>query len=435
MGKKFYIVIMIVVIALLLISCNDIQSNTDNSQDAENLEQSETNINIPTEDKDEVYTGTVIEDKDETIIEDKDKTDTDLTIDKLNYLDTNLDEFKILNLEGLSDEKEYRVVQKMDGNVIISEQYQFNVVNYYLYNLEKNSLIKMSSELMDSHFLNINDSETLSIRTIYGNDTSNSSIGIYSWDYSSNLIKYIEFSLDLKNIEYVDSEYYNGYIYIAITANPTGQILKIDIENNKIDYYEMIYASLGYTTDVLVVNDNNLYAIAEGDIVYQYDKEKNEFIRLDSLSMFVKEEYKYYVKNRNEFKIYNSEYSAEFTLPYVEEDSTLCKGSLYHIEDSYNKNQFIIAKGDDPHGFLYIYTDNNIKEIPIINSSYPFAKFINSDEIIYEDDDNLYKLNIITLEKSLISKNISFILGNKIYETDESIYFFLYDSSILKYKK
>lgn len=447
MKRNLYIIIiMIVAIAILLISCSNTKSNTDNSQDIENFEPSETNINIPVdipkEDKDEPYTGTIIEDKKETIAEDNDDTNIYLTIDNLNYLDTELEEFKILNIEEIVDDKFYGEPQIVDGNVIFSERYWSDneaILNYYIYSSPDDKVYKLSNQDYGHFFVYISDELAISIKFVEteNNSTINHEVYVFNWDYKNNKVTKEIYSLDsyLDNIysDFFESIYFEGDIFIAISSR-TDKIIRINTDLQTFKIYDIEPIDFVMNSDTLVEYNNKLYVISDRDNINIFDKEKDEFIKLDPSSTYVTEDCMYYVKNRNEFEAYNGEYSAEFTLPYIEEDYSIHGEGLYSVKDAY-KNNYVIGKETlvNGPGNLYVSSNSEIINLPIVKEDWLDAVFIDENKIIYTDEDSIHIYDINTNEKSLILESYGWI--SKLYETNENIYFFLYDNSILKYKK
>lgn len=433
MKRKFYTIIMIVAIALLLISCNDIQSNADNSQDIENIEQPVTNIDIPKEDKGEIK------------IEDKEKTDTELTIDNFNYLDTELEEFKILNIEEIVGGNFYSEPQIVDDKIIfLQRDYIDNkeIFNYYIYSSVEDKVYKLSNQDYGHDFVYISDELAISIKFAEtdNNGTVKHEVYVFNWDYKNNEVNQEVYSLDsyLDNIysEYIESIYFEGDIFVAISSNH-GTIVKINTDTQTTNIYNLQNdINFVMNGDILVEYNKELYVISDRDNINIFDKEKDKFINLNPSPTYVTEDCMYYVKNRNEFKAYNGEYSAEFTLPFIEEDYSIHGEGLYSVKDAY-KNNYVVGKGTlvNGPGNLYVSSNSEIINIPIVKEDWLDAVFIDENKIIYTDEDGLYLYDININEKSLILENTPFLGINKIYETNENINFFLYDNSILKYKK
>jgi len=285
------------------------------------------------------------------------------------------------------------------------------------------------TEIKYSKFVQITDEVSISVQYEY----ESKNIIVYYWNYKNAELSQKGYQLEnINSMEFLDAQYFSGDIFVALDG---GIIIKIN--NSTEDYKIDIGFDIANINDVLTVNNEKLYVVASREDIYNFDKINNEFNKLIPSPVLVDQTSFYYIKNGNSIKAINGTYSAEFTLPFIPEDNSLHNENSYYVIDSY-KDSFLIKRWSSPNGSLYVYSENELIEIPIVEFDSLRAKFINEKKLLYTDETNLYMYNIDTLEKKLILENTSPFKIEQINEDRVNKYFALTSYNqleILKIKK
>lgn len=296
--------------------------------------------------------------------------------------------------------------------------------NRYLFDPFTDYQQTIPTEISNSRFLQITDDTTISLQYDYDRET----IIVYDWNYKNGELADKAYQLEnFSSLEFLDAIYFNGDIFVAFDG---GIIIKI---NDTVEYHKLL--DIGFDiinlNDFLIVNNDKLYAIAARNNIYTFNNIKNQFDRIEPSPVLVDSESYYYMENGNSIKAINGQYSAEFTLPQLPEDTSLHHENSYYVIDSY-KDRFLVIRWSLPNGSLYAYYNGKIIEIPIVENDLPIAKFINKNQLVYSDENNLYLYDLATLEKTLVIENTSPLRIEQINSDEANNYYLLIGDSTLE---
>ena len=286
----------------------------------------------------------------------------------------------------------------IDGYIRFEDKSNSNV---YLYSPITDTKYQVPDELVYSKFIHVNDTVVLAYSSSQFSEYEYNII-IFTWNYKEDSISSIEYNsiINHKYREFIDIKYFNGDIFLAFNDNTIFRLNK-NIETYKIND-GINFVDLPYT---FVVHNNQLYVIADRDLVYLFDSDRNEFIKLSPSPTMVIEEGVYLIENRNSVHTSNEPYSAAFELPPIPEDFSLHYENSYHLSDAYKDNYIFIRPFDN----LFLYANNKLAEIPINSETLvPYVGFIDEHRFLYTDD-KVFLYNIDTLEKEEFLKDPYYI--------------------------